>query len=89
MDTLDLSLLLGANVLTLITASVGVVKGFQNAEKIQEVHLTINYRLTQFQDQTEKLLLASVITAHADGKAEGIAEARAQMAASVAPIVKQ
>ena len=55
------------SVITLITALVGVVKGFQNASKIQEVHLSINSRMDQ-------LLAASKAESHLEGKAQGIQE---------------
>ena len=74
-------IILASNALTLLTAAFGLLMGFKNADKIQEVHLTVNSRLTEFRDQTEKLLLASVVAAHADGTAEGIAETKAQIAA--------
>lgn len=38
---------------------------------IQEIHLTINSRLTQFQAQSAELLATSVEAAHAKGLAEG------------------
>lgn len=41
---------------------------------IQEVHLTINSRLTEFKEQTDKLLIASVAAAFAQGRAEAQAD---------------
>jgi hypothetical protein len=38
---------------------------------IQEIHLTINSRLTEFKEQTDKLLAVSIAAAHAKGIAEG------------------
>lgn len=67
---------------TLLAAGLAFLQSRSNAKKqsqnnaasreaIQEIHLTINSRLTQFKEQTERLLLASVEAAHAKGRAEG------------------
>lgn len=46
----------------------------QNADSraaIQEVHLTVNSRLTEFKETSERLLAASIAAAHAEGRAQG------------------
>lgn len=40
----------------------------KNADAIQEIHLTINSRLTEFKAQADALLAASVAAAHAEGQ---------------------
>lgn len=67
---------------TLLAAGLAFLQSRRNAVKqtennaasraaIQEIHLTINSRLTEFKDQTDKLLAASIEAAHAKGMAEG------------------
>lgn len=50
--------------LTLVTAFISLVLGIKNKKAIQEVHVSLNSRLTQLLQKTEE-------SAHAAGKAEG------------------
>jgi hypothetical protein len=58
---------LAATGLTFFTAAAAVWTSHKNTEKIQEVHLSLNSRLTQ-------LLIATRDSAHAAGKVEGQAK---------------
>ena len=66
---------------TLLAALLAYLQSRRNAVKqkenndasraaIQEIHLTVNSRLTEFKDQTDKLLAASIAAAHAKGMQE-------------------
>ena len=73
-DLMTASLLFGGQVCIFLTAAIGVIQGLRNKQAIQEVHLTVNSRLSEFKETTDKLLAASVIAAHAEGVTQGRAE---------------
>jgi hypothetical protein len=53
-----------------LLALAGVVNSVRNSQKLNTIHVDLNSRLTQ-------LLLATGASAHANGKAEGVAQERA------------
>jgi hypothetical protein len=55
---------------TLLAALVSVLQAFRNKAAIQEVHFMVNSRLTE-------LLTATKEASHAVGKAEGVAQQKA------------
>jgi hypothetical protein len=55
---------------TLLTAIVSVFQAFRNKAAIQEVHLSVNSRLTE-------LIRVTKAASHAEGKAEGVAQQKA------------
>ena len=45
-DLMTASLLFGGQVCIFLTAAIGVIQGLRNKQAIQEVHLTVNSRLS-------------------------------------------
>ncbi len=53
------------------SAKQQAINNLASRAAIQEIHLTINSRLTEFKEQSDKLLHSSIEAAHAKGLAEG------------------
>lgn len=59
-----------------LTALAAAVQSFRNKAAIQEVHLTVNSRLTEFKQQADHLRETMVLAARAEGVLQGRKEAR-------------
>ena len=74
-DTLAL-LMLGTQVCIFLASIIGLVHTLRNKTAIQEIHLLINSRLTEFKDTAQQLLSTSITAAHAAGVKQGREEPR-------------
>lgn len=69
-------LTLAGQVVVFLTALAAAIQSFRNRGAIQEVHLTVNSRLTEFKANSDQLRESMVAAAHAQGVLQGRLDAK-------------